>query len=81
MADNTSGKSTWLLFGRKLPREEIVFFCQVGIIYTVIICSIYHLSVRHPLESLWVSLLSSGIGYLLPCPTLTLKKDVLHNLA
>ena len=78
MTEETSGRSSWLLFGQRLPREEIVFFCQVVVIFTVIVCSIYNLSASHPLESLWVSLLSSGIGYLLPGPTLK-SKDVLHN--
>lgn len=81
MTDETSEKSIWVLFGQRLPREEIVFFCQVIVIFTVIVCSIYNLSVSHPLESLWISLLSSSIGYLLPSPTLKGKKDVLPNLA
>ena len=78
MTDDTSGRLNWSFFGQKLPREEIVFFCQVCIIFTVIVCSIYHLSIGHPLESLWVSLLSSSIGYLIPSPTLK-RKDVLPN--
>ena len=33
----------WHLFGTECPKEEIVFFCQVIILYTVIVVSIYNL--------------------------------------
>ena len=35
----------WHLFGAECPKEEIVFFCQVIILYTVIVVSIYNLTV------------------------------------
>ena len=34
----------WHLFGTECPKEEIVFFCQVIILYTVIVVSIYNLT-------------------------------------
>ena len=37
----------WHLFGTECPKEEIVFFCQVIILYTVIVVSIYNLTVGH----------------------------------
>ena len=37
----------WHLFGAECPKEEIVFFCQVIILYTVIVASIYNLTVGH----------------------------------
>ena len=30
----------WVLFGSSCPKAEIVFFCQVGVLYTVIVVSI-----------------------------------------
>ena len=83
-SDNVSSVgSNWLLFGQKFPREEIVFFCQIVILYTIIICSIYNLSgeKNERLSPLWISLLGSSVGYLLPNPTISKKKDVLHNSA
>ena len=61
----------WTLLGRKVPRSEIVFLCQVVILYSVILTSIYNLT-KGPTEkqNLWISLLCSSLGYLLPNPTL-----------
>ena len=61
----------WTIFGSKVPREEIVYFCQIIVVYTVVITSIANLSLNSGQTELWISLLSSGIGYLLPNPTLT----------
>ena len=43
----------WHLFGAECPKEEIVFFCQVIILYTVIVVSIYNLTVGHGDSTLW----------------------------
>ena len=59
----------WHIFGRECPKDEIVFLCQV-IMYTVIVVSIYNLTVGHGDLTLWTSLLSSSLGYLLPNPSL-----------
>ena len=58
----------WHLFARH--QEEIVFFCQVIILYTVIVVSIYKLTVGNGDSTLWTALLSSSLGYLLPNPSL-----------
>ena len=60
----------WHIFGRECPKEEIVFLCQVIILYTVIVVSIYNLTVAHDDSTLWTALLSSSLGYLLPNPSL-----------
>ena len=60
----------WHIFGRECPKEEIVFLCQVIILYTVIVVSIYNLTVGHVDSTLWTALLSSSLGYLLPNPSL-----------
>ena len=59
----------WPVFGTKVPKSEIVFFCQIIILYTVIIVSIYNLT-REKETNLWISLLSSCLGYILPAPKL-----------
>ena len=59
----------WHIFGTECPKEEIVFLCQV-ILYTVIVVSIYNLTVAHDDPTLWTALLSSSLGYLLPNPSL-----------
>ena len=70
--DEIDAKTTvgWHIFGRECPKEEIVFLCQVIILYTVIVVSIYNLTVAHDDSTLWTALLSSSLGYLLPNPSL-----------
>ena len=60
----------WHLFGTECPKEEIVFLYQVVILYTVIVVSIYNLTVGHEDSTLWTALLSSSLGYLLPNPSM-----------
>ena len=60
----------WHPFGTECPKEEIVFLCQVVILYTVIVVSSYNLTVGHGDSTLWTALLSSSLGYLLPNPSM-----------
>ena len=69
-ADGEVDANGWHIFGRECPKEEIVFLCQVIILYTVIVVSIYNLTVAHDDSTLWTALLSSSLGYLLPNPSL-----------
>ena len=73
--DASNDSTPWHLFGIKCPKEEIVFLCQVVILYTVIVISIYNLTVGHGDSNLWTALLSSSLGYLLPNPTLRRNGD------
>ena len=65
----------WHLFGTVCPKEEIVFLCQVLVLFTVILISIYNLTTGHENSNLWTALLSSYLGYLLPNPTLRRNGD------
>lgn len=61
----------WSLFGRRVPKREIVFFCQVILIYIVVITCIINLTIGTDNKSqLWTALLSACLGYLLPNPSL-----------
>ena len=71
--ETASTTSRWHLFGTDCPKSEIVFLCQVFILYTVIVVSIYNLTFGHTDSNLWTALLSSSLGYLLPNPSL--KKE------
>ena len=68
--DTGSTSKRWVLFGSSCPKAEIVFFCQVVVLYTVIVVSIYKLTKTDGNSNLWTTLLSSCLGYLLPNPTL-----------
>ena len=62
----------WHLFGTECPKVKIVFFCQV--LYTVIVVSIYNLTVGHGDSTLWTALLSSSLGGLSVTQSITEKR-------
>ena len=65
---DTDNVSSWVTCGKKTPRSEFVFLCQVLILYTVIVVSIYNLTVESENSTLWTALLSSvwDTCYLIP---------------
>jgi hypothetical protein len=65
-----SNGDKWHLLGTRVPQAEIVYFCQMIIVYIIIIVSIINLSLQNGTSELWISLLSSCIGYALPSPKL-----------
>jgi hypothetical protein len=65
-----SNAEKWHLLGQRVPKAEIVYFCQMIIVYIIIIVSIINLSLQNGSSELWISLLSSCIGYALPSPKL-----------
>ena len=58
-ADDEVDANGWHIFGRECPKEEIVFLCQVIILYTVIVVSIYNLTVAHDDSTLWTACLAA----------------------
>ena len=70
VTSSISSSGNWRLFGRRLPKSEVTFFAQVIIIYIIIITCVVNISLGNGDNNLWVALLSSSIGYLLPSPSL-----------
>ena len=68
--DVVDASDGWPILGTEYPKGEIVFLCQVVVLYTVIVVSIYNLTVGHGDSTLWTALLSSSLGYLLPNPSM-----------
>lgn len=66
----SSTTSMWRVLGRRVPKKEIVFSCQMLVILIVVCVSVYNLTTQHPDSNLWTALLSSCLGYVLPHPTL-----------
>lgn len=62
--------SMWRVLGKRVPREEIVFVSQMLVIFSVVVAAIYNLTVTSSRPNLWVALLSSSLGYVLPNPKL-----------
>ena len=60
----------WNCLSGRVPRSEIVFIVQVLLIFTIVGFSLYNLTVGTQSKDLYISLLSSSIGYILPNPKL-----------
>ena len=60
----------WHMFGRHVPRSEIVFCCQTLLVYVVAVTSLVNITLSNGPLNLWIALLSSSLGYLLPHPSL-----------
>ena len=60
----------WNVLGKRLPETEVVFISQVILVYIVVITCIANLSLKEENTTLWICLMSSCLGYLLPNPTL-----------
>ena len=73
--DVTSSASQWHVLGRRVPRSEIVFACQMLLVYIVVCTSIFNLSTGRGDSNLWTALLSSCLGYILPNPKLGKKQS------
>ena len=52
-----------------------LFFAQINVVYMIIITSLVQISLRSPDNALWLILLSSFIGYILPSPGLKFRKQ------
>ena len=55
-AQSEEDSTPWHLFGTVCPKEEIVFLCQVLVLFTVILISIYNLTTGHENSNLWTAL-------------------------
>ena len=70
MEDGNGGGRTWCCSRSRVPKAEIVYLCQVLLILSIVLASIYNLTNHQGDQQLWVALLSSCMGYLLPNPSI-----------
>ena len=76
------GSRRWTLCGGEVPKQEIIYLSQVVLIYIVVVTCVVNLTLWDVNQSLWASLLSGCIGYILPSPKLRKKHEsVLPNVA
>lgn len=68
--NHSRSSGLWRVFGRRVPRSEIVFVCQMVLVYVVVAVSLFNLSRGHGTDNLWVALLGSCLGYVLPNPSI-----------
>ena len=74
-----SNSRDWKLCCTKVPKEQVVFICQVVTALIVIVCGLLNIALTKENTSLWATLVSGAVGYLLPGPRLnsrpTSKED------
>jgi hypothetical protein len=70
-SDNQERRS-WVFFGQKIARSQIVFLVQVALVTIIAIVSIINLTLSNNCQdtTIWVAILSSSLGYMLPAPSL-----------
>lgn len=70
--DNNEERGAWIFCRRKVPRSEIIFIVQAALVFALVSVSITCLAVAKTCEetSVWIAILSSSVGYMLPSPKL-----------
>lgn len=58
-----------------LAKNRLTFLAQIIVVYAIIITSLVQISLRSPDKELWLILLSSSVGYILPSPGLKFKRQ------
>lgn len=68
-----SERTPWTIFGHDCSRSLLLFVFQYIIVCTLVISSIICLIVSKSCEetTVWVGILGSAVGYILPCPSLS----------
>lgn len=61
---------------RGFPRGEVKFFCQILIIFIVVVVCLYNLTANTGKDTLWTALLGTSIGYLLPNPKIKRERNL-----
>ena len=64
----------WSTLCGKIQKEQVIYTCQILIVFTVIIVCLVNLTVCDAHPSLWASILSGSVGYILPAPKIRKKK-------
>lgn len=77
--EETTSQRDWRCGKHKVPSTEIVFFSQIVVVYIVIITCIANLSLSQQPRDLWISLLSSCLGYILPSPAIRKGRSSKHQ--
>jgi len=64
----------WSTAFGKIKKEQVIYTCQILIVFTVIIACLVNLTISDTHPSLWASILSGSVGYILPAPKIRKNK-------
>ena len=70
MDERTSSTGAWNCCSGTFRKDQIAYICQVTILYIIIITALINLSIGNGDKTLFSTLLTSCIGYLLPNPSI-----------
>ena len=75
ITEDEQSTTQWNWCGQRIPKNQIVYFTQIFFIFCVVTASIVQLALGNKHEELWVVLLCSCVGYVLPNPKLKFLKS------
>ena len=70
--DNNQERQSWKFFGQTCNRSLVVFLSQFFVILLILACCIVRITLAETCEetTVWIAILSSTVGYILPSPKL-----------
>ena len=70
--DNNQERQSWKCFGQTCNRSLVVFLSQFFVIFLILACCIVRKTLAETCEktTVWIAILSSTVGYILPSPKL-----------
>ena len=70
--DNNQERQSWKCFGQTCNRSLVVFLSQFFVILLILACCIVRITLVETSEetTVWIAILSSTVGYILPSPKL-----------
>ena len=70
--DNNQERQSWKCFGQTFNRSLVVFLSQFFVILLILACCIVRITLAETCEetTVWIAILSSTVGYILPSPKL-----------
>lgn len=73
--------SEWSWCGTRVPKNQVTFMTQVFLVYGIIAVSLSQLILQSSDRELWLVLLSTSAGYVLPSPRLKFLKPKLSSVS
>ena len=70
--DNNQERQSWKYIGQTCNRSLVVFLSQFFVILVILACCIVRITLATNCEktTVWIAILSSTVGYILPSPKL-----------
>ena len=70
--DNNQERQSWKCFGQTCNRSLVFFLSQFFVILLILACCIVRITLAETCEetTVWIAILSSTVGYILPSPKL-----------